>query len=947
MHKKGTISYKMMAILLAMVMTFGIFSQYIAFVRADPDPNGEPCADCGEYLCECDPDDDGNDESQEDQEEQGDPTDPDDDNSTGSSGTYTVTYHANNDEVIGEVPIDNNLYAMGEYATVLDDNGMTLVLPIKSNEDYQIYDIEFFITYWDTDPDGCGTKYQPGDHIEITGNIDLYALWKDEAIESEAIIETINWTWNEPLGIASFASSLLPTTGDQGELKIAKEAEPSDKYNPDNNIWEWDVTVSLRGWDKKETVSKKTDIVLVIDRSESLSATQLSNAKTAAQDFVNALLPVSGTSSNIGIGLVSFAYDVTKHTFNSQNFTGARGNYASGSNNGLLGAIYGLNNSYTLGQHGTFLQGAIHEARLMLETSTADNKYIVIFSDGEPNRSYSPTTTITYTTSNPGNLAVMYNNANGTTAAAQALYANWIFDFNQPPTNIWNYGGTPVGGGYIWSYGYTVGLTQRNVRNATNNDTTPFPPNHGIPAMYEAELAKREGMIIYSIALLATNLSTTERQNAEYVLSECSSGTGTTTNPYYYTTTDSAMLEAIFASVANQINIAAAASNATVTDPIGPCFNLVDPDTDDLLTDEADPKVFTAYNASGAVKGTVTFYPPGYIGNDLPAGYDMNDYRKGLFIWDIGDVDESDGEIYFTYTVRLDIYNESVLADPTGAFSMNGPTYVDYTDVNSTSTRRYFTVPQRGRDYGAILIYTYILNDDNLPPESRTDLQTKPLSYFHSVEYYEHDYGSGATSTLSIDLNYGTSYTITAPLSIVVDSETYYLVPGVAPDYDVLPFGNPTSNEITLTTAKKSDKVYFAYRKGGNLIIRTVWDETPGSQKVLDHKSKLEAADVKVTKPDAGTFHVAGWIVDTYTNPIEDKVYEGVLVDDDTNKYIADTYIPYGYHATQSVVAVPYISDTHGANPEYQEGRDWIIIITITTEMQPFYRDCGVIKYDK
>ena len=58
--------------------------------------------------------------------------------------------------------LDGSLYPAGTKAVVME-NGFR-------------YDGADFIG-WNTQPDGSGTQYQPGDIIEVTENITLYAQW--------------------------------------------------------------------------------------------------------------------------------------------------------------------------------------------------------------------------------------------------------------------------------------------------------------------------------------------------------------------------------------------------------------------------------------------------------------------------------------------------------------------------------------------------------------------------------------------------------------------------------------------------------------------------------------------------------------------------------------------------------------------------------------------------
>ena len=78
--------------------------------------------------------------------------------------SYAVTYNANGGS--GTMTDANSPY-LETMATVLP-NGFT-----APNHTY--------FNSWNTKADGSGAKYYPGDDFEVTGNVTLYAQWKDAA----------------------------------------------------------------------------------------------------------------------------------------------------------------------------------------------------------------------------------------------------------------------------------------------------------------------------------------------------------------------------------------------------------------------------------------------------------------------------------------------------------------------------------------------------------------------------------------------------------------------------------------------------------------------------------------------------------------------------------------------------------------------------------------------
>ncbi len=80
-----------------------------------------------------------------------------------STKKYSVTYDANGGS--GSVT-DVKKYLSGTYADIQSAKGLTA--PSKKS-----------FLYWSTNKDGSGTSYYPGDKIEVTSNLTLYAIYGD------------------------------------------------------------------------------------------------------------------------------------------------------------------------------------------------------------------------------------------------------------------------------------------------------------------------------------------------------------------------------------------------------------------------------------------------------------------------------------------------------------------------------------------------------------------------------------------------------------------------------------------------------------------------------------------------------------------------------------------------------------------------------------------------
>lgn len=291
-----------------------------------------------------------------------------------------------------------------------------------------------------------------------------------------------------------------------GSLIIDKSAEPHQDFTN-----RWQVTLTLKG----EDIETTSDIVLILDRSTSMNGTKLRKAKEAARNFVNTLL---NEGSNTRIALMSFGTGVT--VFNqSDPFKGSAGRQT------LINNINSINDA-TSTQY-THTQAAIHQARILLENSTADSKNIVLLSDGEPTRSYA----LYNTNLNSGNFIQV---------------GNEYHTRDNLPESAFNYSSSV--GSVLGTITTVVGLSNRYY-------------HHGNSAVAESRFAKAEGYVIYTIALDAGAVG-------DDVLARIASAGKA------YTGSDDD-LEEIFQDVAGEIS--AAATNAVITDILGEKVTLVDP----------------------------------------------------------------------------------------------------------------------------------------------------------------------------------------------------------------------------------------------------------------------------------------------------------------------------------------------------------------------------------
>ncbi|HNZ63327.1 MAG TPA: VWA domain-containing protein, partial [Bacillota bacterium] len=151
-----------------------------------------------------------------------------------------------------------------------------------------------------------------------------------------------------------------------GDVMLFKQATPVAGM-----VNTWEVTLRIEG---KDTV-KTSDIVLVIDTSGSMNDNgRMAAARNAANQFVDTLLaPNSASAATTRIAVVSFA-EYAQLKIGLTNDAEA-----------LHTSINGLRAS-----GGTFTQAGVKQAEALLavHNSTADNKHIVLLSDGVPTYSY-------------------------------------------------------------------------------------------------------------------------------------------------------------------------------------------------------------------------------------------------------------------------------------------------------------------------------------------------------------------------------------------------------------------------------------------------------------------------------------------------------------------------------------------------------------------------------
>ena len=155
------------------------------------------------------------------------------------------------------------------------------------------------------------------------------------------------------------------------------------------------ITIKVTGEQPTET-TKKTDIVLVIDRSLSMTEDDngrqrdwLKNAKQAAKAFAKKVLT---GDPNVRIAVVAYAAKtINDWDFSSKLATVENNIDAINTNNVYYnGQWYADHNSlWSENWHGTNIQAGIHSARERLKKSDKDaDKFMIVLADGAPNHRF-------------------------------------------------------------------------------------------------------------------------------------------------------------------------------------------------------------------------------------------------------------------------------------------------------------------------------------------------------------------------------------------------------------------------------------------------------------------------------------------------------------------------------------------------------------------------------
>ena len=160
-------------------------------------------------------------------------------------------------------------------------------------------------------------------------------------------------------------------SNNDGTVEVSKTVEKSVGPNDFNITLK--VTVPA---DQKIETGEGANVVLVMDRSNSMAGKGFENAKKAATAFVNKLMEKGGNK----VAVVGFGnnYEVSSEL--------------TGDKNAALKAVNAATKPFSNDNNGgTNIQAGIYAARNILADHEGEQNFIIVFSDGKPTFRYQST----------------------------------------------------------------------------------------------------------------------------------------------------------------------------------------------------------------------------------------------------------------------------------------------------------------------------------------------------------------------------------------------------------------------------------------------------------------------------------------------------------------------------------------------------------------------------
>jgi pilin isopeptide linkage protein/fimbrial isopeptide formation D2 family protein/uncharacterized repeat protein (TIGR01451 family)/LPXTG-motif cell wall-anchored protein len=182
---------------------------------------------------------------------------------------HTVTYHGGN-STSGTAPVDQNHYGVDEKATVLGNVG-----------DDPLAKTDGTFAGWNTKADGTGTHYDAGDEIQMTEDVDLYAMWvsgvKTVAQRNPGLLKPGQiLTYTIKVTVPEAADTVIVTdTMPEHVSYISGSSSDNGSFNWSNSTLTWTITNATA-----RTTYTRTFMVTV--DTDTLAGTVISNKASIA-----------------------------------------------------------------------------------------------------------------------------------------------------------------------------------------------------------------------------------------------------------------------------------------------------------------------------------------------------------------------------------------------------------------------------------------------------------------------------------------------------------------------------------------------------------------------------------------------------------------------------------------------------------------------------------------
>ena len=283
--------------------------------------------------------------------------------------------------------------------------------------------------------------------------------------------------------ITAFAVDTTGTTQKDAEVVFSGgskndgtvEVSKTVKKAAGTNDFEITLTVTVPKDQKIET-GKGTNVVLVMDRSNSMAGKGFENAKKAATAFVNKLMEKGGNKvAVVGFGNnYQVSSELTSDKDDALKAVNAATKPFSNDNNG-----------------GTNIQAGIYAARNILADHEGEQNFIIVFSDCKPTFSYQSTIIGQWEGCYVGRRGYHHwdDGMFGNGKVASLNYTNFKYTESFKTKNL-------AGNGQDYSYAaWWITVTCEHGEQRNENVWA----NNGVPAIMEAGLAKDAGAVIYSV----------------------------------------------------------------------------------------------------------------------------------------------------------------------------------------------------------------------------------------------------------------------------------------------------------------------------------------------------------------------------------------------------------------------------------------------------------------